>query len=142
MKDGKLIKIMVIEDNEMYNALLTKKLQQYTESLSLDTNYTFEVSSFTSLPDFIRNIKEDIDIVFMDYFLVKNITALDILAKIKQICNDCRIFVVSRTEDKDIIHKIYENGIDDFIFKDKYALAHCCFLLKKAVYNLKQKTIY
>ncbi|HVD99902.1 MAG TPA: response regulator [Cytophagaceae bacterium] len=136
MNDRKLVKILVMEDNEMYNSLLTKKLQLYTESLSLDTNFTFEINSFTSLPDFIKNLKEDADVVFLDYFLVKNITALDILTKIKQVCKKCKIFVISRTNDTEIINKIFEKGIDDFIFKDKYALAHSCFLLKKAVYNM------
>lgn len=141
MKDRKLIKIIVMEDNEMYNALLTKKLELFTESLSLDTRYDFEISSYTSLADFIKNIREDTDIIFMDYFLVKNITALDVIAKVKQVCGDCKVFIISRTNDADIIHRIYENGIDDFIFKDKYALAHSCFLLKKAVYNLEQKAV-
>ncbi len=136
MKDGRLIKIAVMEDNEMYNALLTKKLELYTESLALDTNYIFEISSYISLPDFLKNLQEDTDIVFLDYYLVKNITALDVLAKIKQVSKNCKVFVISRTNDTNIIHKAFENGIDDFIFKDKYALPYSCFLLKKAVYNL------
>ncbi len=75
------------------------------------------------------------DIVFMDYFLVKNITALDILSKIKEICGTCKVFIISRTTDVEIINKIFEKGIDDFIFKDKYALAHSCYLVKKAVFD-------
>lgn len=136
MKDRNLIKILVMEDNEMYNSLLTKKLQLYTQTLSVDTNYTFEIFSYVSLADFIKNLDEDADIVFLDYFLVKNITALDIYNKVKETCKNCKIFIISRTRDTNIINKVFENGIDDFIFKDKYALAHSCYLVKRVVYNM------
>lgn len=136
MKDRNLIKIFVMEDNEMYNSLLTKKLQLYTQTLSLDTNYTFEIFSYVSLADFIKNLQEDADIVFLDYYLVKNITALDIYNKVKETCKNCKIFIISRTRDTNIINKVFENGIDDFIFKDKYALAHSCYLVKRVVYNM------
>jgi response regulator of citrate/malate metabolism len=136
MKDRKKIKIVVMEDNEMYNALLTKKIQLYTDSLAVDTNYEFELSSYLSLGDCIRNLKEDLDIIFLDYFLVKNITALDILKKLKEICKHSKVFIISRTQDKNIISKAFERGVDDFIFKDKYALAYSCYLIKKVVYEM------
>ena len=124
-----------MEDNEMYNALLTKKIQLYTDSLSLDTNYVFEIFSYISLGDCIRNLREDIDIIFLDYFLVKNITALDIFKKLKETCKRCKIFIISRTQDAEIIRKALEAGVDDFIFKDKNALAYSCYLIKKTVYD-------
>jgi response regulator of citrate/malate metabolism len=135
MKDKKVMKIVVMEDNEMYNALLTKKIQLYTDSLSVDTSIEFKIFSYISLGDCIRNLKEDIDIIFLDYFLVKNITALDIFKKIKETCKHCKIFIISRTQDTDIISKAFKRGVDDFIFKDKYALAYSCYLIKKVVYD-------
>ena len=133
--DRKLVKIVVMEDNEMYNSLLTKKLEMYTKSLSLDSDYSFEISAYVSLADCMKNLKEDIDIIFLDYFLVRNVTALDILNRIKQKCRNCKIFIISRTRDSEIINKAFEQGVDDFIFKGKYGLAHSCYLIKRTLAN-------
>lgn len=134
-QDRKLVKIVVMEDNEMYNALLTKKLEVYTKSLSWDKDYSFDISSYVSLEDCMRNLQEDVDIIFLDYFLMKNVTALDILGRIKQKCKNCKIFIISRTRDSAIINKAFEEGVDDFIFKGKYGLAHSCYLIKRTLSN-------
>ncbi len=135
-KDRKLIKILVMEDNEMYNSLLTKKLELYTKSLSVDSEYAFEIFSYVSLADCMKNLKEDIDIIFLDYYLVRNITALHILNRVKEACKHCKIYIISRTRDTEIINKAFEQGVDDFIFKGKYGLAHSCYLIKRLVYNM------
>ncbi|HVD96841.1 MAG TPA: response regulator [Cytophagaceae bacterium] len=122
-----------MEDNEMYNSLLTKKIELYTKSLSVDSEYTFEIFSYTSLAECMKNLGEDIDIIFLDYYLVRNVTALDILSRIKEKCKDCKVFIISRSRDTEIIHKAFEHGVDDFIFKGKYGLAHSCYLIKRAI---------
>jgi response regulator RpfG family c-di-GMP phosphodiesterase len=136
MKAKKTIKIMVMEDNELYNSLLTRKLKLYTDSLTLETNLKFEINSYVSLPECLRSLKEDIDIIFMDYYLVKNITALDVYKKVKEVCKNCKLFIISRTNDTTIIREALLKGVDEFIFKDKYALAYSCYLVKRVVYNI------
>ncbi len=131
--DQKCIKIVVMEDNEVYNALLTQKLKLYTKSLFPDMRCGFEITSYISLASCMKNLKEDADIIFLDYFLLKNVTALDVLYKIKTKCKNCKIFIISRTRDAAIVGKAFEQGIDDFIFKGKYGLAHSCYLIKKIV---------
>jgi DNA-binding NarL/FixJ family response regulator len=135
MSTNKFIKIVIMEDNELYNTFFTRKLQLYTDSLACDTGFVFEIISYINLSDCIKNLTEDIDIIFLDYYLMKNITASDLFKKIREICTKCKIYVVSRIIDENIINKALADGADEFIFKDKMAFMKSCNLVKRFMFN-------
>ena len=128
-------KIVVMEDSEVYNALLTQKLKLYTESLSLDRNCEINVVSYIQLSEFIKNMTEDIDLLFLDYYLAKNITASDIIPKIKEVCKNCTIVIISRTYDVERVSNLIEDGVAEFIFKDHTAMDKACFIVKKTIFD-------
>ncbi len=47
MISQKQIKIMVLDDSEFYNSVLTKQLKNFTDVLSYLKNVTFDIQSFT-----------------------------------------------------------------------------------------------
>ncbi|MBA3987302.1 MAG: hypothetical protein H0X63_12205, partial [Flavobacteriales bacterium] len=90
METQKQIKIMVVEDSEFYNSVLSKQLKNFTDVLSYLKNVTFDIQSYTYSQDCIRNITKDIDIIFSDYYLGNRITAFDVLQQVKKTCTNCK----------------------------------------------------
>lgn len=122
-------KIVVLEDNEFYNTLLTRKLKQFTEELSLELNCVFEIDSYTNANDCIRNLKTETDIAILDYYLGESKNALDILEKIKSKCAHCKIIIISQFENIKTSYQTLNQGAYHFILKDKKALANSCMVV-------------
>jgi DNA-binding NtrC family response regulator len=134
MKDEqKIFRIVVVEDSEFFNMVLTKQLENYVEGLALERNCKFEIQSFTSASDCMRNMDEETDIAFVDFYLGNGITAVDILEKFKQKCKDCKVIVISQVRNMKTSIMTLAKGALDFIFKDLNALAKACFLVEELV---------
>ncbi len=133
MKEQKIFKIIILEDSETYNDILTKQLEHFTAMLAMERNCRFEIQSYTSPNDFLRNLKNDTDIAFVDYYLGNGITGLEILKKIKEKCWDCKVIIISQARNiKTTVLSVTE-GVADFIFKDNHALSKSCFILEEII---------
>ena len=77
------VKIMVIEDNEFFNQLLTTRLKNYIYPIADDQRFELQVTSYTDPREAIKNVSPDLDIVFLDYFLGDSVTGMEIMKKIK-----------------------------------------------------------
>lgn len=129
----KVFRLMILEDNELYNDVLTHQLEYYTAVLAIEKNCRFEIHSFTSPNDFIRNLRNDTDIAFVDYYLGNGVTGSDIIKKIKERCWECKVVIVSQARNiKTTFLPVVDEAID-FVFKDMNALPQCCFLLENVV---------
>ena len=84
MKTQNHFKIVVLEDSEFYNNILSKKLQNYIKPISQDKEYSFDIQSYTNLNDCLYNLQSDTDIAFVDFYLGDSKNALYVLKKIKQ----------------------------------------------------------
>lgn len=135
----KQIKIVVLEDSEFYNSVLTRQLENFTEEFSLLNNIHFSIQSYTHSEDCIRNLKEDVDIVFSDYYLGNSITASDILKHMKEKCSLCKFVVLSQTEDEFIIEKLLSDGAFAVLHKDKDALSKSCLVIEEILIRFHQK---
>jgi CheY-like chemotaxis protein len=131
MKTAKQIKIVILEDNEFYNAVLTKQLQNFTEGISHFKKIHFDIQSFTYAQDCIRNLKEDVDIVFSDYYLGNGVTASDVLEQIKNSCIECKFVVLSQTSDEIIIQGLLNKGAFAVLHKDKDSLSKSCMVIEE-----------
>jgi len=132
-QEKKVFKIIVLEDSEFFNDLLTKQLEQYTASLAMDKNCLFDIQSFTSSNDCLRNLKNDTDIAFVDYYLGNGITGSDVLKKIKEKCWDCKVVIISQVKNVKTTGVAISEGAMDFIFKDINALPKSCFIVEDIV---------
>ena len=129
----KVFRIVILEDSEFFNELLTRQIEHYADILAMEKNCRFEIQSYTSENDFIRNLKNDTDIAFVDYYLGNGITGSDMIKKIRERCWDCKVVIVSQVRNIKTISIPLKDETIDFVFKDNNALPKCCFILEDIV---------
>ena len=99
----KTINVLVIEDNEYYNNLLSNALQQSINSILLNGEYRLILRSFTDAADYIRKIKsQELEcndaIVFLDYYLGNGINAAHIIRLLKEQTCDTMVVLLSQSK--------------------------------------------
>lgn len=138
----KIIKIAILEDNDFYNKMITRRLTNYTSLLSLSSKYQFDIQSYTRPIDFMKKIDPDLDMAFVDYYLGDGITAKEILPYINKLCRNCKTVVTSKVQDMNTAIKPILSGATTFILKDKEApFKYCLFIeneIRPNVYKLEQ----
>jgi response regulator of citrate/malate metabolism len=130
---SKNFRIVVLEDNEFYNRLLTKQLQNYTSIITAQKNYNFDILSYTSPVDCVTNFKPDTDIAFIDFYLGNSITGLEIIRKIKEVSPTCKVIIISQVRNAKTSFQTLAEGALEYIFKDKNALARSCFIVEDII---------
>lgn len=133
MKTQNHFKIVVLEDSEFYNNILSKKLQNYIKPISIDKEYSFEIQSYTNLNDCLYNLTPDTDIAFVDFYLGDSKNALYVLRKIKQKCANCKVVVISQSKNSMTELQTINEGAIDFITKDNDALMRSCFIAEDII---------
>jgi DNA-binding NtrC family response regulator len=132
----KHFKVIVLEDSEFYNKLLTRQLFIYTESITTNKGCTFDIQSYTNAVECFDNIQPDIDVAFIDYFLCGSVNAHDIISHIKSKCPFCRIIIISEKETVQTAIQTIIDGASDFIYKGRGALLRSCFIVDEVI-NLR-----
>jgi DNA-binding NtrC family response regulator len=110
-----------------------KYLSNYTEEIANDYHIEIEISSFTNYEDFLRNLKPDIDISFVDFYLGNGKTGLDIIREIKKVSRDCKIVIISQSLGVSASLLTLNEGATDFIHKDKNAFTRSCYLVEDII---------
>lgn len=127
-------KIILVEDDEFYNTILTRQLKKHTAELALMNGYNFEINSYIHSEDCVRNLSTDTDIAILDYYLDDNSTATKIIDIIQEKCDRCKIVIISQFKNfKTYYQTLNHSGAYHFIFKDKYALANCCSVVSDII---------
>lgn len=133
METNSEFKIVVLEDNDFYNNLLTRQLENYTGEIATDKGYKFEINSYTNATDCLKNIKSDTDIAFVDYYLGESKNGLDVLKIIKQKSPHCKVVVISRENNMKTSFQTLNEGAYTFIYKDRDALIESCYLVDEII---------
>ncbi len=139
MKTQNHFNVVVLEDNNFYNNILTRQLQNYTESIALEKHFSFDIQSYTSANDCIRNLKAETDIAFVDYYLNES-NAIEVMRKIQKRCDDCKIIIISQIKNIKTSLQTLSEGASDFISKDRNALARCCYILEEIINQRLRRT--
>jgi len=126
-------KIVIVEDNEFYNNLLTRQLKNYTDEIARDKGFEFDIQSYTNASDCIRNLTPDTDIAIVDYYLGEGKNALDMLKIIQQKCPGCRVVVMSQVKNMKTSFETLNEGAYTFIYKDRDALMQSCYLVEDII---------
>ncbi len=129
----KQFKIVVLEDNEFYNTMLTHRLKNYTNEMQLNKGCSFNIESYTSVGDCIRNLKPDTDIAIIDYYLGESKNALDMLKLIKEKCINCKVIIISQFKNIKTYYQTLNQGAYHFIFKDYNALTKSCYVIEDII---------
>ncbi len=127
--------IVVLDDNAFYSAILSKRIKTYAKMLSFafNKNYEFDIKSYTTAIDCIKNLKRDTDIFFIDFFLDNKIKASDLFGKIRKMCNHCKVVVISNTRNIGILLRLFPEEAITFIYKDEDALSKSCMIIDEVV---------
>jgi DNA-binding NtrC family response regulator len=137
---NKIFKIMILEDDGFYNNMFMKYLSNYTDEIALDYKIEIEISSFTNYEDFLRNLKPDVDISFVDFYLGHGKTGLDIIKEIKKISANCKIVIISQSMGVSASLLTLNEGATDFIHKDKDAFTKSCHLVEAVINDKLEKS--
>jgi DNA-binding NtrC family response regulator len=129
----KIFRIVILDDSEFFNNIFYRQLNEFTKVLSNEKNCEIEVYSFTTTADFMRNLKEDTDIAFVDYYLGNGTTGLDIMKRIQAITPQCKVIIVSQVNSIRLAALSYQEGIVDFILKDLHTFAKSCAIIEDYV---------
>lgn len=138
MKHQPHFKIVVLEDNDFYNKLMTQHLKNYIGRVALIKGFTFDISSFTSYIDCVRNFTKDTNIIISDYYLNDGYNATNIIDLVKKRASKCKVIVLSHINNiNTTIYSLLE-GACEFIFKDKQALEKSGYIVEEIIaQNLK-----
>ena len=107
MDSEKAFKIFVVEDDDWYNRLLV-------HNLSLIPDY--EIESFSTGKDCIKNLNKEPDVVTLDYRL-PDMKGLDVLKEIKAINEDIQVILISEQDDIEVVVELLKHGAYDYIVK-------------------------
>lgn len=107
MDTSKSFKIFVVEDDDWYNRLLV-------HNLSLIPDY--DIESFTSGKDCIKNLNKEPDVITLDYRLPE-MKGLEVLKEIKAINEDIQVVLISEQDDIEVVVELLKHGAYDYIVK-------------------------
>lgn len=134
----KKINVLVIEDNEYYNQLLTKALKQSIHILQPKGNFQLVLHSFTNSLDCLQKIRSrdlvnNDTIAFVDYYMNHGVNGDHIIKLLRE--QNSETMVVLLSQSKSIEEKSRLKNGNFFIRKDSSAPALCCLYLEQFVEN-------
>jgi CheY-like chemotaxis protein len=134
----KTINVLVIEDNEYYNSLLSKTLQKSNPSSDLRGKYRMVLHSFTDSLECIRKIRsgelmQNDTIAFVDYYMGNGINGAHIIKLLKEQNNGTIAVLLSQS--KAVEEKCNLNHPDYIVMKDTSAPALCRLYLEQFIEN-------
>ncbi|MDA3878811.1 MAG: response regulator [Prolixibacteraceae bacterium] len=105
--------IFVVEDNRVYNKLISSYLKS--------NNFT-NIMSFYSGEEVINNLYRNPDIIIQDFLLDDGMNGIDVLKKAKELGNEVEFIFLSGQDNIDVAINTMKYGAYDYIVKDQMAL--------------------
>lgn len=130
MEKRRDFKIALLEDNHFYNAMLTAKLKGYTGEIADHTGIDFQILSYTNPHDFIANIPDDTNVAIVDYYLGDSLNGIDVLNQTAWKCRNCKVVIISKTNNFKTSLVTLLEGASGFILKDRNALSNTCIAVE------------
>ena len=126
----KLESVFIVEDSEIERSMLKDHLSKY-KNLKIKEYY----SGTACIKELIVGNAKEPDLILMDYFLDSNMGAskdgLESLAKLKEICPDTNVIMLTSVDNKRIIELAKEKGALDYIVKGATGFSDLDTVLKK-----------
>jgi len=134
----KTINVLVVEDNEYYNNLLSRILQQGNHSSNLRGSFRVVIHSFTDSRECIQKIKSgelgnNDTIAFVDYYMGNGINGAHIIKLLKEQNKDAIAVLLSQSKAVEEKNNLYNT--DYVVMKDTSAPAICRLYLEQFIEN-------
>jgi CheY-like chemotaxis protein len=132
------INVLVVEDNEYYNNLISNVLLQSTHFFRQKVKYQLVLHSFINSNDCMQKIessefKDEDVIAFVDYNMGNGITGAQIIRQLKK--RNSNTLTVLLSQSKTIKEKSTLNNHDFYVVKDSFAPALCRLYLDQYIEN-------
>ncbi|MBN3034927.1 MAG: response regulator [Bacteroidales bacterium] len=131
MKELRKESIIVVEDDPVYMNLIVKELEKL--------GYT-NIKTFATGKEVLSKLDFKPDIAFLDYWLEKDLTGLDVLLRIKKMYPYTQVIFLTASDDVNIAVNTMKNGAYDYIVKGETAFIRIRHLLKKISDEHERKT--
>ncbi len=134
----KIIDVLVVEDNEYYNNLLSRVLQQSPRFNEPNRKYKLVLHSFMDSATCIHKInseelRNDDIIAFVDYYLGNNISGSYIINLLRKKTNNSLLVLLSQSGISE--EKGKTSPYDFFVKKDQFAPAICRLYFEQFIDN-------
>jgi CheY-like chemotaxis protein len=132
------VNVLVADDNEYYNNLISNALQQSTHFFHKEVNYKLILHSFIDSQECMRKIEspefKDNDLIaFVDFNMGNGVMGAHIISHLKK--GNSNTVAVLLTQSKSNIEKASKNNHDYFVTKDTFAPALCRLYLDQYIEN-------
>ncbi|MEJ2003943.1 MAG: response regulator [Cyclobacteriaceae bacterium] len=136
MELKKRLKVLIIEDDMFYAAILEKHLKNHMTRE--EAGLTYDVKIFRQAESALQHLDKDTDIIITDYYLEDDqgeipLSGMDLLRAIRDYCPECRTIVVSASSDPQLPLRLFDRGIYEFIHKDRNATEKITAVLRKMI---------
>lgn len=133
MKTKPFFKIVILEDDDFYNKLLTKHIDSKINKLSLLYSFGYEIKSYTSCKDCTLNFENNTNLLFSDYYLGNGYNARYLLDFVKRRSSDCKVVVISQMQNMQTSVSTFLEGAYEFFRKDDKLLFNCSELAETVI---------
>lgn len=142
MEDKKKVNVIVVEDNKIFNSILTQALNEHiSKTYEISTNYNIKFYSFLNPEECLDALNKDkfsgSSIAFLDYYLGNNTNGIQILNCFKEKNKNIKFVVLSQSNiiAKQLSDKGELDNNSHFLKKDIYAPDICCLLMEDFMQN-------
>lgn len=134
--------IAIVEDDDYYNRLLVKTVQELCSSLQFEM-FDFLIKSYLSGKKCVDNLEKDTNLVILDHYLdaydESLFNAFDVMQAINAKCRNCKVIVVSGQRRKVVEEKLRIKGAYDYIDKETDGTEHLCDVITQILEAEKNK---
>lgn len=139
MSTSNQFRILIVEDNEFFNRLLTNQLQWYAGEIAMSKNCRLNIDSYVNMDDCLQNLRYDTDMAFIDYYMGDEKTSVDIIKKLEEKSPACKVIVISQSHDAKSAVNAFQGIPVEFLYKDMNALPKSCFIAEEAMNDKLRK---
>ena len=142
------IKIVIVEDNQYYNQVLTKYVLNLAKGFkNIYPNYEFKISSYTTASDCVETLEKDTDILLLDYFFsseedkFEGINGEDVLDVIINYCNNCKVIMVTGQNQVPIAVELMKKGVYEYVDKNTNTLNRVGAILQQIINEICREEV-
>ncbi len=130
------IKIIIIEDDIYYTELLSRHIANHL--IREESGLAYDIQTYRSAQECLEHLEKDVDIIVMDYYLENDqgdipFPGTDLLQAIQNYCPAARTVVMSADDTVELPIQLFDQGIYEFIVKDKQATEKLSAALRKMI---------
>ena len=134
----KNIIVLVVEDNEYFNKLLSRALKEKIKSIKTNNDFRISFYSFSEPVECINKLRSgefrgSEFVVYIDYYLGNGITGLHIIRMLIEQSSGLTVTLLSNS--KSVKEKVNSAWYHYFVLKDNTAPALCCLYLEQYLEN-------